>query len=832
MPKMPYPCFPRARLALRDIGPISLLFVATIGFGSLHSLWAGEPTPSSRPGTPNARSPQGNLAVGGTPATSPIPVAGNVPATTNPSASNVLRSKPAVGGTGRGDTRIAPPRTLLPDGTAGKPLPVPQNPLRVPTSAGAVAAQMGDSAGSWGRSLKDPAIRPAAAEGPATITPLELDGPLPSASAGKSPDSESAAPLAATQTAETASPVVPPVTTPAYPQPAGIAGAGADAASQYRRETAAAGDMPPGDIPTQSAPGIMPAGETAPVPPPNASTPVAPSTTSPAAMPDFFQGAAAGSLPGSGPQPLAGRNADAGLSGSQAPPPLINPPASAAPIPPQARVASNAADWGPGADPASTPPANGATASGAEGTARPGEAALEGPQTTQVTLQKILPGEIQVGKPAIFKIFVRNSGALTVPKLEVRDPIPWGVRVMRTTPQAARGPQGELLWSLGPLAPGDELSLETEVMPLQEGEVGSVATLSVITATSARTVATRPQLVLRAQMPQQVMIGEEVAMVITISNPGSGTATGVVLEEHVPTELQHSAGTDLENWIGDLRPGESREVQLKLRAVRPGSAANLLVARAEGNLRVEDRTVVQVLSPQLDLLVEGADRRFLDRKTIYRITIRNPGTAPARNVQLTATLPGGMQFVAANNAGSYDATTHSVHWLLEELPTNHQGTVELTLLPIAVGTQNLLCAARADLGLAAEHSFPVEVEGIAALSFQVTDLADPVEVGRETGYEIQVVNQGTKAAQNIQLAIVLPEGMRLIGAEGPTAHNVQGDEVLFEKLALLPPKAEVAYRLRVQAATPGDHRIRVQLLSEDIQLPVTREESTRAFTDQ
>lgn len=510
----------------------------------------------------------------------------------------------------------------------------------------------------------------------------------------------------------------------------------------------------------------------------------------------------------------------------------MDPPASATPIPPRDRVAGNAIDWTPGTDAASAPTAGGAAASGAEGTARPGDASLEGPQTAQVTLQKMLPGEIQVGKPAVFKIIVRNSGALTVPKVEIRDPIPWGVRVMRTTPQAGRGPQGELFWSLGPLAPGDELNLETEVMPLQEGEIGSVATLSVITAASARTVATRPQLVLRAQMPQQVMIGEEVGMLITISNPGSGTATGVVLEEHVPTELQHPAGTDLENWIGDLRPGETREVQLKLRAVRPGTAGNLLVARAEGNLRVEERTPIQVRAPQLDLLVEGATRRFLDRPTTYRITIRNPGTAPARNVHLTASLPGGMQFVSADNAGSYDSTTHSVHWLLEELPTNQQGTVELTVVPIAVGTQSLTCAARADLGLAAENALPVEVEGIAAIHFQVADTVDPVELGRETAYEIRVINQGTKAAENIQLAAVLPEGMRLIGAEGPTAHSASGDEVLFEKLPRLAPKAEVTYRLRVQAAAPGDHRVRVQLLSDDMQLPVTKEESTRIFTDQ
>lgn len=723
----------------------------------------------------------------------PSGTAGHGTPTLAPAPANILRPSPAPQSPVRTETRGEPPRTLPASETTPKPLPVPHNPLRTSgNAAGVPTAGTGSPTASWVRAPDPTAVRTTSGEAAEAISPLELDGRLPAAPGGELAPTVPSAPMAPPPEAD------PGPAAGAVPQssaPVGIAGDAASGASPGP----AVGDLP---FPGSAAPGTAP---------------------------DFFQGAPASSSGVPGSQSSVGSSADAGIPPPQ---PLIDPPASATRIPPRDLVAGNGVDWRPGTETGAAPAAGGAAASGAEGTARPGDASLEGPQTAQVTLQKILPAEIQVGKPAVFKILIRNSGALTVPKLEVRDPIPWGVRIMRTTPQAVQGPQGEILWSLGPLAPGDERILETEVMPLQEGEIGSVATLSVITAASARTTATRPQLVLRAQMPQQVMIGEEVTMLITISNPGSGTATGVVLEEHVPTELQHPAGTDLENWLGDIRPGETREVQLKLRAVRPGTAGNLLVARAEGNLRVEERTPIQVRAPQLDLLVEGATRRFLDRQTTYRITIRNPGTAPARNVHLTASLPGGMQFVSANNAGSYDSTTHSVHWLLEELPTNQQGTVELTVVPIAVGTQNLTCAARADLGLVAENVLPVEVEGIAAIHFQVADTVDPVELGRETAYEIRVVNQGTKAAESIQLAAVLPEGMRLIGAEGPTAHSANGDEVLFEKLPRLPPKAEVTYRLRVQAAAPGDHRVRVQLLSDDMQLPVTKEESTRIFTDQ
>ncbi len=468
---------------------------------------------------------------------------------------------------------------------------------------------------------------------------------------------------------------------------------------------------------------------------------------------------------------------------------------------------------------------------GTEGDARPGDPALEGPQSPQVTIHKLMPEEVQVGKPAVFRIVVRNSGAIAIPKVEVHDPIPWGVRVLRTNPTATQGSQGTLVWSLGPLRPGDEAVLEAEVMPLQEGELGSVTTVMVHIQASARTKCTRPQLTVKTQVQPQVMIGDEVLVTMTVSNTGSGVATNVVLEEHVPPELQHPAGNELENVLGDLKPGESRQVQLKLQAIRAGHAVNRLIARADGNLRVEDQTTIQVLAPQLEVAVNGPSRRFLDREMSYQISLINRGTAPAKNVRLTASLPAGLQFVRTNNAGAYDPTTHSVQWLLAELPVGQTGVVELVVNPIAAGQQDLVCSVRDELGVSSESRLSVLVEGISALHFQVADTKDPIAVGMETTYEIRVVNQGTKEATNVQVMVTFPEGVRPLAGEGPVPNTVNGNEVLFGKLSRLAPKGEAVFRVRAQAVGPGDQRVRVQILSDDIRLPITKEESTQVYSD-
>ncbi len=466
------------------------------------------------------------------------------------------------------------------------------------------------------------------------------------------------------------------------------------------------------------------------------------------------------------------------------------------------------------------------------GAAEPGDVELEGPQLPQLHVHKSAPDELQVGKPAVFRTTVRNIGQSPARDVEVHDALPRGAELVATRPRAARGPGGEFVWSLGTLDPGQEVSMEIEVTPVTEGEIGSVASVLFRAEASARARVTRPELVLTASAPEEVLIGEELLLSITVSNPGTGVATGVVLEERVPAGLEHPAGEELEYEVGDLQPNESRTLELTLRAAQAGTATNLLTARADGDLVVEDRRTIEVVAPRLEVAVEGPRRRFLEREATYELIVSNPGTAAARHVELAAHLPPGMQFVAANNAGHFEPSTNTVHWLLEQLPARESGSVQLTALPVELGEQQIRLRGTAQQGLVAEQEQPVLVEGIAAVQFQVADLTAPIEVGGETSYEIRVLNQGTKAASDVQVAVILPAELKPLGAEGPVAYRIEGNRVLFEGLSRLAPKADTTYRVHVQGLRAGDLRTRVQVLTSEMTTPVTKEESTRVYADQ
>ena len=129
-----------------------------------------------------------------------------------------------------------------------------------------------------------------------------------------------------------------------------------------------------------------------------------------------------------------------------------------------------------------------ATESGgeSEGTGQPGPTQFEGVQSPQLTIQKLAPKEIQVGKPASFRVTVRNAGQTPAADVEIHDLVPKGTRLLGTAPQASRGPDGEIVWTLGTIRPGEEWSVEMQLMPTAEGEIGSVATVHFGADASAR----------------------------------------------------------------------------------------------------------------------------------------------------------------------------------------------------------------------------------------------------------------------------------------------------------------------------------------------------------
>lgn len=462
--------------------------------------------------------------------------------------------------------------------------------------------------------------------------------------------------------------------------------------------------------------------------------------------------------------------------------------------------------------------------------AEPGDRRLEGIQAPSVVIQKRAPEEVKVGKPASFVIHVRNVGGVEALDVRVLDRVPEGMRLVDASPTPSL--QGDLMtWELGALEPGGERTVTMQLIPEREGELGSVARVTFEAAASVRTISTRPELKITQRAPAQVLIGQQLEIEIEVSNPGTGAATGVVLQEDVPEGLDHPKGRQLDNVIGTLAPGEVRRQVLRLRAVAPGQVENHIRLLADDGLQTDDKVLVNVVAPQLAIELEGPSRRFLERQAVFNINLANVGTADATNVEVVAYLDRGFSFVGTEFQGQYDPDRHAVYWSLAELPAEGRGSVPLRLLPIEQGDRAIRLEAKGDLNLVATHEKNVSVDTLSELTFSITDDADPIEVGSEATYEIRISNRGSRDDSDVAMKMLLPAGLELVASEGEASTDGNG-LISFAPTAALRAGGETVHRIRVRGVSAGTHIVKAIVTSAQANVPVTKEESTMVYADQ
>ena len=148
--------------------------------------------------------------------------------------------------------------------------------------------------------------------------------------------------------------------------------------------------------------------------------------------------------------------------------------------------------------------------------------------------------------------------------------------------------------------------------------------------------------------------------------------------------------------------------------------------------------------------------------------------------------------------------------------------------PTATGIQQASIAMRT---LEAKADLAIRAEGVAALRFEVIDIEDPVEVGKEAIYEIKLTNQGTGPCTNVNITGFPAEGTTAVAANGPTQVRVQTGQLLFDPITKLDVKGEAIYRVRVRGTQAGDMKFRVQVSCDQIRTPISKEENTRFYKD-
>lgn len=465
-------------------------------------------------------------------------------------------------------------------------------------------------------------------------------------------------------------------------------------------------------------------------------------------------------------------------------------------------------------------------------TGEPGPApGTPGKQEPSVSLEWIGPPCAKVGQPADYSLLVHNTSSIPVQQVLVRVRIPTGMTITATEPRTT--PENNVLvWNLETLLAHQERTLQMKLQASSTGDVMPQAWVT-FTGTSVMRIRIRePKLVLKASAPPEVLIGETAAFSLTVSNPGDGSTDHVKIRAALSNGLEPPKGSDkVEFDIGDLAPGETRNVQLLCGTKAGGTEGVEVVAEADGGLSAKDTARTNVIMPRLDLAVQGPGLKFLDRRAQYTLKVTNPGNAPATNVTVAEVIPAGFKFIQASDGGRPDETSRTVYWFIGDVAPGQTREVKFEAQALAIGVHKHKAMASGARNLHCEAEAMTRVEGLSALVLEVADTEDPIEVGAETAYEVRVTNTGSQTETDIRLVGTVPDKMEFKNAQGPVRFQVQGKDIIFEPIDRLAPKAEAVFRILVKTTEPGTVRFPIRMTSTNLQDPVIKMEATRIYSD-
>jgi uncharacterized repeat protein (TIGR01451 family) len=459
-----------------------------------------------------------------------------------------------------------------------------------------------------------------------------------------------------------------------------------------------------------------------------------------------------------------------------------------------------------------------------------GEQAPLGPQRPQLNIEKIAPQNALIGQPLIYTILVKNVGNSAAHDVVVEDRIPKGTKLSGTIPRAELTGK-KLIWRFGTLRPGDEQKISIKVTPVEAGEIGSVATVNFVSEAAAETVVTAPRLEFELSAPKAVKLGAMVPFHFKVRNIGTGEARGVAIRDVIPDGLSHSQGKDLECAIGRLPAGKEYELTLELLASKVGTSVNRALLVGEGGLAVRAEAAIEISGSKVAVTRNGPPKRYLGRALIYSNTIRNESKYEVQGVVAVETVPTGMEFAGASQGGQFSDGTRTIAWRIDRMAPNETRILKSKLIPKATGVQTSTVRVTVPNGEPVEATTETTVEGFAALGVDIAGADGPVDVGEKITLRVNARNKGTIAATNVLVTVEIPEQMNVVSVRGAGTHTQSGNQVQFGPIPTLEGRTLAGCELVLQAAKRGDCRIRVSLRADQVDKPLTREESVLVLSE-
>jgi Domain of unknown function DUF11 len=285
------------------------------------------------------------------------------------------------------------------------------------------------------------------------------------------------------------------------------------------------------------------------------------------------------------------------------------------------------------------------------------------------------PDKVIAGENVTFVFAISNPG----------DGIAEAVKLKTTLPDGLEPQRGKLVeFDVGNLAPKEVRNVEL-VFPSKGSGTHKCAVVvsgegGLVCDASAQFEILVPKLDVAMSGPKLRYLDRHAIYVLKVMNPGSAPATNVEVQELIPAGFKfHQANnggkyhdaTRRVLWnLGELQPGQSKDIAVDLIPIQAGEHRLVAQAQAARGLKseAEARTMVEGLPSLFIEVGHGDDPLEVGAETTYEIRLANTGTKMETNIEVVCTLPEQLEFRAAKCSTTLRYRLEGREVIFEPLP--------------------------------------------------------------------------------------------------------------------------------------------------------------------
>ncbi len=465
----------------------------------------------------------------------------------------------------------------------------------------------------------------------------------------------------------------------------------------------------------------------------------------------------------------------------------------------------------------------------------------------QVSIVPNPSGAALLGATESYTVTVKNTGPNPATGVVVNNTVDNNSTVATPLPANSvidpLNPQN-VITTIGNLAVNASVSYTVLVTPNDVGTISITSTVSNneidanLNPSATVTLPVNPAADLAISLipsPAPVPVGSLLTYILTVTNNGPSIANNVVATENLPANSTLNTdtispsqgsiaiaqdGLTITFNAGILPVGASATLTLQVTPSQVGSVtttASVSATEADTNQANNMTSVTTAVDNSADLSVSVASSptiAFVNQNLTYVVTVTNQGPSAATGAFLTDVLPAGVTFVSATTSQGGPAVQSNgvVTAPLGTIANGGTATVTILVTPIQSGsltnTATVSNTTANEIDTVSSNNTTVQPAVLVSpvsLGISLVGSPEPVVLGNNLTYVLDVHNGGPADATNVTVSDLLPQGLNgvdivsITPSQGGTPNNVGG--LITQNLGTIPSGQDATVTIVVTPKT-------------------------------